>query len=121
MPASRSGFSLAMLLLLTAVVAVIVAGYAAALKHLPAARPGFRELGIGIGTVVGLVLGAAMGARHPRRFRGLLLGTATGLAVGIAGGVFMVAPGALPSLALGALLLVAFALVVRAASRPEKG
>ena len=127
----RKGFSLASLLLLTAVVAVFLAAICTVWLHpgrgraqpcVPAS-PHFNEelavaCGIG-GWIVGSVVGLVIGVNQARPLRGAFLGTSIGMIVGAASGVLLAVPGKTLPIIVGSLVLVLFGAVVRRySSRP---
>lgn len=117
----RAGFSLASIMLLTAVVAVFLAAVPSiAVRH---GRINLEALGwlAIVGGAIGLAVGAAIGLGQLHRARGILLGLASGAIFGAATMVLLVAPYNLALAAVGSLVIVLFAAVVRicSAKRPR--
>jgi hypothetical protein len=129
----RRGFSLASLLLLTAVVAVFLAAICTLRLHQDAeasqpqgyAGPNPYEAlavvaGMG-GMLVGLFVGLVIGAGQLRPLWGICLGVFVGMITGTASGVLLAAPGKMLPILVGSLLIVLFGAVVRRYSgRPPK-
>jgi hypothetical protein len=109
----RSGFSLASLLLLTAVVAILLAALRSA-----ALRPGFNNDGttslmITGSALVGTFVGAVCGARQSRWFAGTMLGGLAGVLSGIGAGGLLTSPSSLAIAAVGSAVLILFGVIVR--------
>jgi len=114
----RSGYSLASVLLVVTVAAVLMAAVAAG-------SPDFREaerrgLPGAFGTV-GVVLGALVGTLtvygRKRKIRWGIAGCAIGLICGGVAGLICALPRAAPAAGIGAIVVVAYAAVVRRFSR----
>ena len=127
----RKGFSLASLLLLTAVVAVFLAAICTIWLQPDRGRPqpdvpaGPRlnealAVGCGIGGLIaGAVVGLVIGVNQARPLRGAFLGTCVGMIAGAASGVLLAVPDKTLPIAVGSLVIVLFAAVVRRySSRP---
>jgi hypothetical protein len=110
---TTSGFSLASVLLFTAVVAVLLAAVRMGLMVGEKPQTAIIAAAAGGGAVVGMAVGLAIGYREPRRLQSILLGLTGGSVAGPAAGVLMVLPAAAIAVLLGSLLLVLFAMVVR--------
>jgi len=111
------GFSLASILLLTAVVAVFFAAVATGMKSEERAD---EELVIACavgGLIVGGLVGVGIGLTQIRRLRGVALGVCAGTTSGTMAGVLLAMPRGLPAIVVGSLVLVLFAGVVRFFSR----
>ena len=114
-------FSLASIFLLTIAVAVL----AAAARTGLVANPGYLQqheemVGTcaGAGGVLGFFTGMILGIyRFPTGGRGMLYGMAAGWAAGLAGGAVAAIPDTLLPIAIGSVVLVGFAAVVRYLSR----
>jgi hypothetical protein len=115
--APRAGFSLASVLLLTAVVAVVLAALRAVWLERNELSPELAVFAAGSGLVLGLVVGIVSGAGHRRRGIGIITGGAIGSVAGAAGGLICISPGAVVVAAVGSALLIAFGLVIRKGSR----
>jgi len=106
-------FSLAGLLLLTTVVAVLLA----AMSPLTSEDQRFdgEELAAAalIGAGCGLVVGIVVGVVRRRPLRSAAIGGPAGLFFGAVGGVLLSLPADLPALLVGSLVLVVFGAVVR--------
>jgi hypothetical protein len=124
-------FSLAMLLLLVATAAVFLATAAMPLvsweddgaSGATALRCGSDVeetafLRIALGAAVGLGMGVWYGLCHRRRLRDLAIGVPVATLVGAAAAVFLAHRTCLPMAALGSLLLIGVALLVRRFSIP---
>jgi len=115
----QRGFSVATILLLTAVVAIFLAALRTVAVE-PSAIPG-EQLGLRAisGILIGTFVGLGMGLTRPRRRWGIPLGLLTGWFVGGAGSLFA-DPRNLPLAAIGSLLLIVLGVVVRvgSSSRP---
>ena len=121
----RRGFSLASLLLLTAVVAVFLAAICTAWLPRDGGQQGSyaeqrEKLDAGLvvacvigGVIVGTVVGFVVGLRQARRLHGLAVGTFTGLITGAAGGLLLAVPGKILPIAVGSLVIVLYAVIVR--------
>jgi len=119
----RNRFSLASLLLLTAVVAV----YFAAIGSARDAWDRFdthTELVatcIIVGGIVGLAIGSFIGWHQIGRVYGVVIGVGAGIAAGIAGGVLMAMPDTFWTIAAGCAVLLLLAGAIRFLStRPEE-
>ena len=121
--ARRAGFSLASILLLTAVAAIFLG----ATRTLVVDQPNVDEDLLGLrgaaGVIVGLFVGLAVGLTQPRPFRACLLTAPIGTIAGAGAAVLLALPANLPVVAVGSLVLVVFGLVVRAwsGSGPSSG
>lgn len=125
----RKGFSLASLLLLTAVVAVFLAAICSA--WLPSGQQradpyGFERpdvdnevivAGVIGGLTVGSLVGLVIGANQVRPLPGVLLGTFVGTITGAASGALLVMPEKTLPIAVGSLVIMLFGAVVRRFSR----
>ncbi len=107
------GYSLASIFLLTIVVAVVSAAAGTAVLDRDRFNPETLAVCAIIGGVVGLPVGAAVGLGRTQRAGGTLLGIAAGVVAGAVAGGLLSLPGKLPALAVGSVVLVAFAVVVR--------
>lgn len=109
----RAGFTVASLLLLTAIVAVFAAAVMSARDMDPAPDP--EELaacalaGFFFGTVTGFFLGLFFG----RRNRDMIFGVVEGAVFGPPTFVLLAVPDSLPVVLVGGVVLVGFAVVVR--------
>jgi len=117
----RSGFSIASGMLLTAVIAVWVAAARMGVMH------GLRdwEAAVTLAGIAGLVLGGIVGivvavGFHPRP-AAVAVGLPVGMVAGTLAGLFSVMPASLPVLAVGGLVLIAFAGAVRGLSKRHDG
>jgi hypothetical protein len=118
----RTGFSLASLFLVIAVAAVFLAAVRMAVvaEHF---ESGAAIAVVGaVGPFIGLIVGAVIGAGGRRTGWGLLVALMTGGIAGALAGLLMVVPESLSATAVGAAVIVVFALVVRRLSQkaPEK-
>jgi hypothetical protein len=115
----RSSYSLATMLLATAVVSIaLAAGRNAALlgrENLLKSEQ-FMFYGIG-GAAVGILVGIGIGATRPKPVLGVLLGIFGGIAMGGSFGALFSLPNNFPVAAIGAGILLLFGIVVRAFSR----
>jgi hypothetical protein len=119
------GFSLASLLLLTAVVAVFLAAICTVWLHSDRDRarpdvyagPNLDEALLAIsvmgGLMVGSLVGLVIGASRVRPLRGAFLGTFVGMIAGAASGALLAVPGKMLPLGVGSLVIVLFGAVVR--------
>jgi hypothetical protein len=110
----RRGFSLASILLLTAVIAVLLAalrsaGVASVAHDLEWLAP----VVVWFGLATGGLLGVGVGAAQQRRLLGIPIGLVCGLIGGAVAGRLLVLPGTLAVLVIGSVLIVVFAAVVR--------
>ncbi|NLS94854.1 MAG: hypothetical protein GXX96_22090 [Planctomycetaceae bacterium] len=109
----RAGFTVASLLLLTAVVAIFAAAIMSARDMEPA--PEWEALfflalaGLVFGTVTGFFLGTFFGTQN----RDMLLGIAEGALFGPPTLVLLAIPNSLPVVLVGGVVLVGFAVAVR--------
>ena len=121
----RKGYSLASLLLLTAVVAVFLAAICSLWRPSGTQRTNpsafeatdlNRDL-IGVcvmgGLLVGPLVGLVIGAGQVRPLRGAVVGIFAGLIAGGVTGALLAAPGKMLPIAVGSLVLVLFGAVVR--------
>lgn len=125
----RKGFSLASLLLLTAVVAVFLAAICSI--WLPSSEgqadpyglepPDMDNEVVGVGVTAGLMVGSlvglAIGANQVRPLPGVFLGTFVGAIAGAASGALLVLPQKTLPIGVGSLVILMFAAVVRRYSR----
>lgn len=109
----RAGFTVASLLLLTAVVAVYAAAIMSAqnMDRTPelAELGGFALVGFFFGTLTGFFLGLFFGSQN----RDVALGIAEGAVFGPPTFLLLAIPESLPVVLVGGVVLVGFALVVR--------
>ena len=109
----RAGFTVASLLLLTAVVAVYAAAIMSARNMDPVPEPeelvAFGLVGFLFGTIAGFFLALFFGGRK----RDLAIGTAEGAVFGPPTVILLAIPDSLPVVLVGGVVLVGFALVVR--------
>lgn len=109
----RAGFTVASLLLLTAIVAVYAAAIMSARDMEPAPAPEelafFGFVGFFFGTLTGFFLGMLFGNRN----RDMILGAMEGAVFGPPTIVLLAVPDALPVVLVGGVVLVGFAVVVR--------
>lgn len=109
----RKGFSLASILLLTAVVAVLLAATVTAVAdHQGVGREVLAVIAV-IGAMAGALIGVVIGLTQVARIRGALLGLLVGIITGAAAGISLTTPSNLVTLAIGSLVLVLFGVVVR--------
>lgn len=114
----RKGYSLASLLLLTAVVAVFLAATCTAWLDPPPDMDPDLIAGCGVGgLVVGLCVGLGIGANQLRPLPGAGLGMLAGMLAGVASGVLLAAPNKMLPVAVGSLVIVLFGLAVRYGSK----
>jgi hypothetical protein len=113
---NQNTFSIASILLLTIVVAVVASalGNAARTGRLP---PEAMAGCVAFGAPFGLIVGIAIGLAQPRRGLGALLGAAAGLAAGTAGTALMFVPGTGVHVLVGSAIMIAFGAAVRWFSR----
>ncbi len=110
----RRGFSLASILLLTAVIAIFMAALVTVSDHRRAG--GNQDLAVACaaaGLIVGLLTGAVVGYNQVRQARGTLLGMSVGMVCGGAAGAFLAVPRSLLPIVIGSVVLVLFGVVVR--------
>ncbi|MHB8901965.1 MAG: hypothetical protein ACYC6Y_24680 [Thermoguttaceae bacterium] len=109
----RAGFTVASLLLLTAVVAIYAAAIMSARKMQAAPDPelivGCAISGFLFGTVAGFFLGLLLGNRN----RDMVFGVLEGALFGPPTAILLAIPESLPVVLVGGVVLVAFAVVVR--------
>ncbi len=109
----RAGFTVASLLLLTAVVAIYAAAIMSARNMDPAPEvaelAAFALVGFFFGTLSGFFLGLFFGSRK----RDIALGVAEGAMFGPPTCVLLAIPDSLPVVLVGGVVLVGFALVIR--------
>ena len=109
----RAGFTVASLLLLTAIVAVYAAAIMSARDMEPAPDPSELAfcaiLGLFFGTVTGFLLGMFFGSRS----RDMLFGVVEGAVFGPPTVVLLAVPDGVPVVLVGGVVLVGFAVVVR--------
>ncbi len=115
----RFRFSMASVLLVTAFVAIILAGLRTAATLGGASEEWIAVAGVS-GLVVGAIVGVALGVAQPHRLRHVLLGGFLGAISGAAGGAMVAMPRCLPVVVLGAPLLVGFAALVKRLSKPAE-
>ncbi len=109
----RHGFSLASILLLTAVLATFSAAVATGMAddHAPSVS---TVVGYGIGgSLLGGFVGAGIGLNQPRWLRGVVLGLFSGTISGAMAGVLLAVPKAMPTMCVGAIVIAVLATVVR--------
>ena len=111
--APRRGFSLASLLLLTAVVAILAAAAGSAAVRADADRVEGLVIGAVLGMIVGTCVGVAVGWSVFGRLRDAALGLVIGAPFGAIAGVLIASPQGLPTVIGGSLLLVVVGLVFR--------
>ncbi len=114
----RHGFSVASILLLTAVVAIFFAAITTGLKdpdRLDSSALAFFGVG---GSILGGLVGVVIGLNQIRPIRGLLLGLPSGSISGAMAGVLLVVPQGFLAMIVGAIVLLVFAVVVRCGSQP---
>ena len=115
----KAGFSLASLVLFTVVVAVAMASLRMAIVH------GDRlddeaMVAIGIlGVVLGAAVGLVVGLKQPRPVLGTVVGLFGGAAAGPLTLVLVATPECLLVIAVGSVILIGFAVVVRRFSAPR--
>lgn len=109
----RAGFTVASLLLLTAIVAVYAAAIMTARDMDPAPEPAefaaFAIVGFFFGTVTGFFLGLFFGNRN----RDMVFGVVEGALFGPPTFVLLAVPDSLPVVLVGGMVLVGFAVAVR--------
>ncbi len=109
----RAGFTVASLLLLTAIVAVYAAAIMTARDMDPAPQPeefaAFAIVGFFFGTVTGFFLGLFFGNRN----RDMIFGAVEGALFGPPTFVLLAVPDSLPVVLVGGMVLVGFAVTVR--------
>ncbi len=133
----RKGFSLASLLLLTAVAAVLLAAVStlwirsadepAELDRYydsyeePKLDRGLTFVCVAGGILVGAVVGLVVGAGRVRPLRGVLVGTPVGMVAGAITGLLLAVPDKMLPIGVGSLVIVVFSLIVRrySGSPPE--
>jgi hypothetical protein len=109
----QTGFSLASILLLTVVVSI----YAGGLRTAVTDPRGVEEellgmLGV-VGLVIGGIVGVTIGGRYGPENRGPAIGLLAGFAFGAPSMILAAVPRSLPVIAVGSLLLIGFAALVR--------
>jgi hypothetical protein len=109
----RNGFSLASILLLTAVVAVFLAAICSAWLEPNSVHKELAGVCVVAGIVVGGCVGLGVGLTQMQRRIGAPFGLLVGMIAGAAGGALLAVPGKLPAIAIGSLVLVLFGAVVR--------
>jgi hypothetical protein len=109
----RAGFTVASLLLLTAIVAVYAAAIMTARDMDPAPQPEefavFAIVGFFFGTLTGFFLGLFFGNRN----RDMIFGVVEGALFGPPTFVLLAVPDSLPVVLVGGMVLVGFAVAVR--------
>jgi hypothetical protein len=122
--ASRHGFSLASLFVLTTATAALASGFAPVGKLLVSGEVGFKDLllALVVGTLAGSLLGMILGMHRYERGKGALIGGAVGAGLGLfAAPLALVPRDALPAVGMamftGSVLMVAVALVMRPSKR----
>ena len=113
----RNGFSLASILLLTAVVAIFLAAVRTAMVDEGPPDPAADMRGAG-GGIVGLFVGIGIGVTRTRRVLGIGLGILVGWFVGGAAGMLLSQAKTLPLVFIGSAVLIALGVVVRRFSSP---
>ena len=115
----QTGFSLASIFLLTVVVAI----YAGSLKTVTTGGRGVDAGLLGLlglaGLTTGAIVGTTIGGRYGPRNRGPAIGLLAGLAFGAPSMILAALPQSLPVIGVGSVLLIGFAVVVRAFSDRE--
>jgi len=109
----RTGFSLASILLLTAVVAVFLAAVCPVWINPHKVHEGPLIAGVIVGSVIGTVIGVVIGLKQARGVGGIILGLLCGMVSGAAGGVLLAVPDKLPAMAIGSVVLILFGVAVR--------
>ncbi|NLX96190.1 MAG: hypothetical protein GXY83_08435 [Rhodopirellula sp.] len=112
----RFRFSMASVLLATALVAVVLAGLRTAASLSDPKVDWIAFAGIS-GLLVGAVVGGEIGMAQPDRIRHGMLGATLGMMGGAVGGVMAAMPQCLPVVLLGAPILVGFAALMRRLSK----
>ena len=109
----RSTFSLASILLFTAVIAIFLAAARTVYDH--CTQPELKQLDFlcGCDAAIGLIVGVWFGAMQPRPIRGVLVGIPLGFYAGGGAGNLFGAPQNLPLVAIGSAVLVLLGLLVR--------
>ena len=118
--ANRAGYSLASLLLLTAVAAIFLAATRMALVE--GRLRSFDEdtaACAAAGALIGLGVGAVVGGNQPNSTRARIMGSLIGMLVGVPCGILVTMPGTFRVFAVGSVVLVVFSLVVRSLSNKE--
>jgi hypothetical protein len=115
---SAPRFSIASMLLLTMVVAIVLAAVVQAVRGLPSTGP--AEAFVGVTTMIlGMIAGVVVAWMHCRWFVAIFLGLPAGLAIGWVVAVLIVVPEGLPVLLSGCPLVVLYGVAVRFLSRPK--
>jgi len=109
----HDGFTIASLLLLTAIVAIYAAGLMTIRRMDSTPDPLFFAVLAGVGLGVGVILGWALSVTHGARRRDVVIGTATGAVFGPPSAVLLAVPDSLPIVLVGSVVLIAFAIAVR--------
>lgn len=114
-------FSLASILLLTAIVAVGLAAVQAVVLYGNRMDPGEIVAACFFGGAIGAMVGLVIGLKQPRPVAGALIGLVAGAAAGAPAVLLFAHPVNLPVIAFGSVVLIVFALVVRRFSgwRPD--
>jgi len=111
--APRSSFSLASIFVLTAVVAILLAPVRAIVLE-PKRLEDWRVTAcVVLGGLTGMLIGGVVGANQTRWRSGVLLGILIGYLSGVCGAVLMASPWSLPAVAVGSVVLILLAVVVR--------
>ncbi len=111
----RHGYSLSSILLLTTVAAIVCASVGTALvgTHRTEGAGGLILTGGIGGIMLGTLVGIGVGMNAVRRVRGVFLAVPAGMLSGVMVGAMVAVPNCLPAAATGAVILIAFAGVVR--------
>ncbi len=110
-------YSLASILLLTAVVAIYAGALRAGIVAAEASRRPAVGIGAACGLIAGFILGIFLGQGADNRARGTAMGALVGSLSGMAAGAMVPLPESLVVIIPGALVLLGFALLVRRLSR----
>ncbi len=105
------------MLLLTMVVAIVLAAAVQAVRGLQSA--GEARMFVPLGAIVGVIAGFVVALTRCRWWLAILLGVPAGLVIGLVIGGLMVVPACLPVLLAGCPLIVLYAVAVRYLSRPK--
>ena len=111
-------FSIASMLLLTMVVAIVLAAAVQAVRGLPSAT-GVAKMFVALGAVLGATSGFIVALTQCRWFVAILFGAPAGLVIGLVIGGVIAVPACLPVLLAGCPLIVLFGVAVRYLSRHD--